>query len=223
MSAVAQQSETYFNMAAKGQSNDLSTDAVREAVLADMDDLSSQESEEIDEEESVNGESEEDVLSEKIELCLQAFDSLDLRDVNLDMFKKCVRRQIEASYRVFQSPTDPLKILLNAPVNCGTVLYDETRLWLDKIKLRLGGKVSIRRPYQCEIIRNFWCFEVELYALGCKMLLITFPSLKIISAMRYHSQGWKLLLHYSLCCQECQKGQSGHTSRGKCRMEELKL
>jgi len=91
----------HFNMAAKGQSNDLSTDAVREAVLADRDDLSSQESEEIDEEESVNGESEEDILSEKIELCLQAFDSLDLRDVNLDMFKKCVRRQIEASYHVF--------------------------------------------------------------------------------------------------------------------------
>lgn len=144
----------HFNMAAKGQSNDLSTDAVREAVLADRDDLSSQESEEIDEEESVNGESEEDILSEKIELCLQAFDSLDLRDVNLDMFKKCVPRQIEASYRVFKSPTDPLKILLNAPVNFGTVLYDETRLWLDKIKLRLGGKVSIRRPYQCEIIQN---------------------------------------------------------------------
>ena len=55
MSAVAQQSETYFNMAAKGQSNDLLTDAVREAVLADRDE--SQESEEIDEEESVNGES----------------------------------------------------------------------------------------------------------------------------------------------------------------------
>jgi len=144
----------HFNMAAKGQSNYFSTDAVREAVLADRDDLSSQESEEIVEEESVNGESEEDVLSEKIELCLQAFDSLDLRDVNLDMFKKCMRRQIEASYCVFQSPTDPLKILLNAPVNCGTVLYDETRLWLDKIKLLLGGKVSIRCPYQCQIIRN---------------------------------------------------------------------
>lgn len=152
MSAVAQQSETYFNMAAKGQSNDLSTDAVREAVLADRDE--SQESEEIDEEESVNGESEEDVISEKIELCLQAFDSFDLPDVNMEMFKKCVRRQIEASYRVFQSPTDPLKILLNAPVNCGTILYDETKLWLDKIKFRLGGKVSIRRPYQCEILRN---------------------------------------------------------------------
>ena len=110
-------------------------------------------SEEIDEEESANGES-EDVVSEKIELCLQAFDSLYLRDVNLEMFKKCVRKQIEASYRIFQSPTDPLKILLNVPVNCGTVLDDKTKLWLDKIKFRLGGKVSIRRPYQCEIIRN---------------------------------------------------------------------
>ena len=204
MSAVAQQSETYFNMAAKGQSNDLSTDAVREAVLADRDE--SQESEEIDEEESVNEESEEDVISEKIELCLQAFDSLDLPDVNMEMFKKCVRRQIEASYCVFQSPTDPLKILLNAPVNCGTILYDETKLWLDKINAKYF------ETYQKKF---FWHFEVELYALGCKMLLITFPSRKMISAMRYHSQGWKLLLYYSLCCQECQKGQSGHTSRGE--------
>ena len=64
MSAVAQQSETYFNMAVKGQSNDLSTDAVGEAVLVDKNNLSSQELEEIDEEESVDGESEEDVVSE---------------------------------------------------------------------------------------------------------------------------------------------------------------
>ena len=34
MSTVAHQSKTYFDMAATGQSNDLSTDAVREAVLA---------------------------------------------------------------------------------------------------------------------------------------------------------------------------------------------
>ena len=118
-----------------------------------MDDLLSQESEEIDEKESVNGES-QDVVSEKIEMCLQAFDSLDLGDVNLEMFKKCVQKQIEASYCVFQSPTDPLKILLNVPVNCGAVLSDETKLWLDKINFRLGRKVSIRQPYQCEIIRN---------------------------------------------------------------------
>ena len=72
-------------MAVNGQSNDLSIDAVREA-LADMEDLSSQESEEI-EEEPVNGES-EDVVSEKIEMCLQAFDSLDLGDVNLEIFKE---------------------------------------------------------------------------------------------------------------------------------------
>ena len=85
MLTVAQQSETYFNMMAKGQSNDLSTDAVQEAVLADRDDLSSKEQEEIDEEKSVDGESKKDIVSEKIELCLQAFDSLDLRDVNLEI------------------------------------------------------------------------------------------------------------------------------------------
>lgn len=90
MSAVAQQSETYFNMAVKGQSNDLSTDAVGEAVLVDKDNLSSQELEEIDEEESVDGESEEDVVSEKIESCLQAFDLLGLHDANLELYKKCV-------------------------------------------------------------------------------------------------------------------------------------
>lgn len=76
-------------MAAKGQSNDLSTDALGEAVLVDKDKLSSQELEEIDEE-SVDGESEEDVVSEKIELCLQAFDLLDLHDANLELYKKCV-------------------------------------------------------------------------------------------------------------------------------------
>ena len=63
----------------------------------------------------------EDMFSEKIELCLQAFDSLDLSEVNLEMFKKCIRRQIEASYHVFQSPTDLLRILSNTSVNCGTV------------------------------------------------------------------------------------------------------
>ena len=50
----------------------------------------------------------EDTFSEKIELCLQAFDSLDRSEVNLEMFKKWIGRQIEASYRVFQSPTDLL-------------------------------------------------------------------------------------------------------------------
>ena len=64
----------------------------------------------------------EDMFSEKIELCLQAFDSLDLSEVNLEMFKKCIRRQIEASYHVFQSPTDLFRILSNTSVNCGTVV-----------------------------------------------------------------------------------------------------
>ena len=135
MLTVAQQSETYFNMMAKGQSNDLSTDAVQEAVLADRDDLSSKEQEEIDEEKSVDGESKKDIVSEKIELCLQAFDSLDLRDVNLEIL-----------------PCISVLLIVIDFIECSH--YVETKLWLDKIKFGLGGKVSIRHPYQCKIIGN---------------------------------------------------------------------
>ena len=127
------------------------------------------------------------IVSEKIELCLQAFDSLDLRDVNLEIL-----------------PCISVLLIVKDFIECSH--YDETKLWLDKIKFRLGGKVSIRHPYQCKIIGNL---PKEIFlTLGYKMFLITFPSLKKISAMQYHSQGWRLLLHYSLCCQECQKGQS---------------
>lgn len=131
MLTVAQQSETYFNMMAKGQSNDLLPDAVQEAVLADRDDLSSKEQEEIDEEKSVDGESKKDIVSEKIELCLQAFDSLDLRDVNLEML-----------------PCISVLLIVKDFIECSH--YDETKLWLDKIKFRLGGKVGIRHSYQCK-------------------------------------------------------------------------
>ena len=135
----------YFNMAG-------SPSAVLAAVLADSDDPSSDEWEELDKSKSFLLARGEDMFSEKIELCIQAFDSLDLSEVNLEMFKKCIGRQIEVSDRVLQSPIDPLRILLNTSVNCGTVLEDESRLWLEKIKGRMGGKVSIRHPYQCEII-----------------------------------------------------------------------
>ena len=102
--------------------------------------------------------------------------------------------------------------------NCGWTRSNS--VWEEK---SASGALINAKYFETYQKKFFWHFEVELYALGCKMLLITFPSLKIISAMRYHSQGWKLLLYYSLCCQECQKGQSGHTSRGECKMEELKL
>lgn len=67
-------------------------------------------------------------VSEKIELCLQAFDSLDLRDVNLEIL-----------------PCISVLLIVKDFIECSH--YDETKLWLDKIKFRLGGKVSIRHPY----------------------------------------------------------------------------
>ena len=82
ITAVAR--EIYFNMAASPS-----------AVVVDIDDPSSDEWEELDKSESGLKAPEEDVLSEKIELCLQAFDSPDLSEVNLEMFKKCIGRQID--------------------------------------------------------------------------------------------------------------------------------
>ena len=178
---------------------------MREIVLSDRHDLWSQDSEGTDKEESVNGESEEDV-SEKFDLCLKAFDSLDLRDLNLELFKKCMRRQIEAPCIVFKSHTDILKILSNAPVNCRTVLYDEDKLGLGKTKFRLGGEVSIRRTYQCKMLRNlpidFCCFVFVNYQLQDvvhNIFLVENNKCYGISFTRLEAQ----LLHYSLCCQEC--------------------
>ena len=68
-------------------------------------------------------------------MCLQAFDSLDLRDVNLEIL-----------------PCISVLLIVKDFIECSH--YDETKLWLDKIKFRLGGKVSIRHPYQCKIIGN---------------------------------------------------------------------
>ena len=90
-------------------------------------------------------------------MCLQAFDSLDLRDVNLEIL-----------------PCISVLLIVKDFIECSH--YDKTKLWLDKIKFRLGGKVSIRHPYQCKIIGNL---PKEIFlALGCKMFMITFPSLK---------------------------------------------
>ena len=75
----------YFNMAA-------SPLAVLAAVLADSNDHSSDEWEELDKSKLFMQARGEDMFSEKIELCLQAFDSLDLSELNLEMFKKCIRK-----------------------------------------------------------------------------------------------------------------------------------
>ena len=90
----------------------------------------------------------------KINGCLEALNGLNLGQ-NLEPFKKCVEKYIKASIEAFQPPSDPMKILLNKNVNCGTIFANESRQWLQKINARLSGRVSIRKPYQGEIVRNF--------------------------------------------------------------------
>ena len=90
----------------------------------------------------------------KINGCLEALNGLNLGQ-NLEPFKKCVEKYIKASIEAFQPPSDPMKILLNKTVNCGTIFANESRQWLQKINARLSGRVSIRKPYQGKIVRNF--------------------------------------------------------------------
>ena len=97
-------------------------------------------------------------LEKNINECLEVLSSLDLGN-NLEAFKCCVAGFIKASTTVFHSPTDPAKILLNRSVCFGTIFESESRQWLRKIHIHLGGKVSIRRPYEGEIVR---CLPVEM-------------------------------------------------------------
>lgn len=39
-------------------------------------------------------------------------------------------------------------------LSAGSILFDESRLWLDGIYRRLSGRVSIRTPYKAEIVRS---------------------------------------------------------------------
>ena len=112
------------------------------------------------------------------------------------------------------SPTGPLKILLNAHVNCGTVLYDETKLWPDKMRSRLGGNVSISRPYQCKMIGNlpkeiFFGSRLQdvvdniSLAVKNKCYAISFTRMEAVVALFSR--------------------RDSHTSRGEGQMQELNL
>ena len=85
--------------------------------------------------------------------CLEAFEALELGS-NLEFFKGNVRKYLKASYNAFKPPSDPLKVMLNVGISCGSIFKDESRLWLTRIYTRLAMKVSIRNPYHSEILRN---------------------------------------------------------------------
>lgn len=73
---------------------------------------------------------------------------------NLEFFKGNVRKYLKASFNAFKPPSDPLKVMLNVGISCGSIFKDESRLWLTRIYTRLAMKVSIRNPYHSEILRN---------------------------------------------------------------------
>jgi len=136
----------------------------------------------------------EEKLEAQIKTCLEAFNKLDLGN-NVHIFKESVRKQIKGSFQAFKPPTDPLKILLNVSLNCGSLFKTESKFWLQKINYRLTGKPSIKTPYKCEIQRNipvelFHCLQRALQCSRTKNITdhVTYEDGKNHSAMSFASK-----------------------------------
>ena len=164
---------------------------LNEALLSDSD----SESEQVVQPSAVHRTADlEEKLEAQITICLEAFNNLDLGN-NLDIFKVNVRRQIKGSFQAFKPPTDPLKILLNVSLNCGSLFKTESEIWLQKINSRLTGRPSIRNPYQCEIQRNipvdlFHCLKTGLQHSRIKNITdhVTYEDSKKDSVMSFISK-----------------------------------
>lgn len=99
-------------------------------------------------------------MKEELEAQIKkAFNKLDLGN-NVHIFKESVHKQIKGSFQAFKPLTDPLKILLNVSLNCGSLFKTESKFWLQNINYRLTGKPSIKTPYKCEIQ---WNIQEELF------------------------------------------------------------
>ena len=92
-------------------------------------------------------------LEAKIAQCVEALNGLEMGD-NLGVFRSHIAKQIKQAYLALKPPTDPLRVLLNMDVNCGSLMASEGKLWLQKVRGRLARKTSIRNPFEGEIVRT---------------------------------------------------------------------
>ena len=92
-------------------------------------------------------------LEAKIAQCVEALNGLEMGDI-LGVFMSHISKQIKQTYLALKPPTDPLRVLLNMDVNCGSVMASEGKLWLQKVRGRLAKNPSIRNPFEGEIVRT---------------------------------------------------------------------
>ena len=148
-------------------------------------------------------------LDVQIDICLQTFNCLDLGS-NLDAFKNIVGSFVKGSYHALKPPNDPMKVLLNTSLNCGTLFATKSKQWLQKISSRLSGKTSIGRlhVYQAEIVRSlhletFLCrkravqhsrkreiTDYVLYSDNEKSQLMSFSSKKAVAVFLAQLSSW---------------------------------
>ena len=63
-------------------------------------------------------------LEAKIAQCVEALNGLEMGD-NLGVFRSHIAKQIKQAYLALKPPTDPLRVLLNMDVNCGSLMASE--------------------------------------------------------------------------------------------------
>ena len=124
----------------------LSVDDVREMVLADSD---------VDEHEEFE---ESDTFEEAMRQKLDELGEYAVEiqaDFDRDTFKTFTLRYGLTCFDICSTAYgNTMKRVLESNVNCGSILRSESRLWLEMVHRKLGGRPKIRNPYFGECKRD---------------------------------------------------------------------
>lgn len=111
--------------------------------------------------EDIADESEPEDLEESLKIKIDEFTEAvtDLEpglQANSDVFKACTVRFLLPCLRICASghASGHLATVLRINLNCGSILSRESRLWLNLLTRRLGGRQRIKTPYYGEIKRD---------------------------------------------------------------------
>ena len=73
---------------------------------------------------------------------------------NSELFKQHAFRLVLPCLQLCANPGIRVDAILKSTITCGSILQTESRLWLNLINRRIGGRLRIRNPYYAEIKRD---------------------------------------------------------------------
>ena len=124
----------------------LSVEEVREMVTTDSD---VDENEEIEESDTFK-----DVMRQKLDELGEYAVEIHA-DFDQDTFKTFTLRYGLACFNICSTAySNTMNRVLESNVSCASILHSESRLWLEMVHRRIGGRLKIRNPYFAECKRN---------------------------------------------------------------------